>query len=66
MRGPLDEYLRQDMFARTTFEEARDRLQRLFPASGAPAAASGQGGAARPPAAAEPRAPAATMGRVRR
>ena len=66
MRGPLDEYLRQDMFARTTFEEARDRLQRLFPASGAGGAASGQGGAARPPAAAEPRAPAATMGRARR
>ena len=66
LRGPLDEYLRQDMFERTTFEEARDRLQRLFPAAGAPAAASGQGGAARRPAAVGPRAPAAAMGRARR
>jgi hypothetical protein len=68
MRGPLDEYLRQDMFARTSFEEARDRLLRLFPAAGpAPApAVSSNGSGARRPAAAEPRAPAAAMGRARR
>lgn len=30
MRGPLDEYLRQDMFERATFEDARNRLLGLF------------------------------------
>ncbi len=46
VKRPLDEFLRQDMFARTGFEEARDGLLALFPppAGGAPAAAGATGG----------------------
>ena len=45
IKGPLDEFLRQDMFARTGFEEARDGLVRLFPAAAA-AGGPGPGGGA--------------------
>ena len=31
LKGPLDEFLRQDMFAKSSFEEACEGLQMLFP-----------------------------------
>ncbi len=48
VKRPLDEFLRQDMFARTSFEEAREGLQALFPPTeeGAPAAGNATGGGA--------------------
>jgi flagellar biosynthesis/type III secretory pathway ATPase len=49
IKPQLDEYLRQDMFERTSFEEARDRLAGLFPPGGSalpPSPANGAAGAA--------------------
>jgi FliI/YscN family ATPase len=70
IKPQLDEYLRQDMFERTAFEEARDRLIGLFPAGGAalpPAPVSGaQGAAARRAANGEPRTPAPVARGARR
>jgi flagellum-specific ATP synthase len=64
MRNPLNEYLRQDMFERTSFAEARDRLVALFPPAGPAGAVPAPRPA--PAAAAGPARPGLAMGRARR
>ncbi len=65
MKPALDEFLRQDMFERTTFEEARTRLVGLFGAAAKPASAVAGAKPAPAPAQAAGRRPAAAGRAVR-